>query len=34
MTDGAALILVIFLSVVFFVGEPDLHDALIQHLNR
>jgi hypothetical protein len=30
----AMLFLVVFLAVVLFIGEPDLHDALIEFLQK
>ena len=32
MKIDAALILVTFMLIVLFKGEPDLHDAIIVHL--
>ncbi len=31
MSDGALLLLIVVL-VILFVGEPDLHDAIVSHL--
>ena len=36
MNDNAtvlAIVLMIILCVVFFIGDPDLHDSLLAHAN-
>ena len=30
--SGGMFVLGVFVLIILFIGEPDLHDALIQHL--